>query len=295
MLSLLWSKEHALTVSALHDSVDLFLPKAFIEQTVVPGIAATIAALTVVYVIAYYYLADKVLLAETTTSTTSNASDDQKKRRRKVCYQITNLLVNLALGTAGAYWEVFVKPDNLTVEQTVRGFEGLVHFSSIQLGYQLWALPMGILYVREQLPMLLHHCTVIFVASMSAFLTNGFRFHTPFFYGLIELSSVPLAIMNAFKDNPHLIEAYPTQYTKIRWMFALSFLYIRIAMFVPRHYLYLRDQWLLFTASDIVWYKVFMTLCWISSVMLLLLQMFWASLIVKGLRANSNKKEGKTA
>jgi hypothetical protein len=46
--------------------------------------------------------------------------------------------------------------------------------------------------------MLMHHVTVIVVASMTLLMTNGFRYWIPYFFGIMEISSIPLAIMNTF-------------------------------------------------------------------------------------------------
>jgi len=284
-----WPERHAETVRSLNvkqeSYADLFLPLDFIKDTVLPSIAATFVGLCCVYFVAYVFIADLVIGPET------EKSSDYLFKKRKVCYQMTNLLTNLALSGAGLYYEYQIQNQEVSSQETIKGFEHLVCFSAWQLGYQFWAIPIGLFYVKESPLMLVHHVAVIFCSCMSGFLNNGFRYWTPFFYGIIEVSSVPLAIMNGFKENPHLIERYPTQYSNIRKIFALSFLYVRIAMFVPRQYLYLRDHMLLFTDSSLIWYKVFMSTVWLSSVTLLGLQLFWASLIIKGLLgANGRKK-----
>jgi len=280
----LWPENHAETVRSMNAKVetyaDLFLPWEFIRASVLPTIAATFVALCLVYFTAYFFIADYL-----------TDRDDSKYhfKKRKICYQLTNLLTNAGLGLAGLYWEIEMQKEETSTQDTVTGHHNLVYFSAWQLGYQLWAIPVGLFLVRESLPMLVHHFTVIMVASMSGFLNNGFRYWTPFFYGLIELSSVPLAVMNAFKENPHLMDRYPVQYTRVRMVFALSFLYLRIIMFVPRHFMYLRDQMLLWTDSHLFWYKFFMAACCISSAVLLFLQLFWASFIVKGWLALQHK------
>lgn len=203
--------------------------------------------------------------------------------RRKICYQMTNFIANATLGFCGLYYELWIRPRSVTVEEQIQGFAELYLYGCFQLGFQLWAIPVGMFLVNESTAMLTHHFAVIFVASMSTFFQNGFRYYTPFFYGLIELSSVPLAIMNTFKDNPDLVKRHPLAYTAIRIIFALSFLYIRIILFTPRMYAFLRDHWLLFSQSSHRPYQIFMSIVWVSSFFLLLLQWFWASLIVRGL------------
>jgi TLC domain len=168
-----------------------------------------------------------------------------------------------------------------------------VVFSAVQIGYQLWAIPLGLYYVQESWPMLLHHGTVVVCASMSGFLTLGFRYWTPFFYGLVELSSVPLAVMNCCKDHVVLQQRYPTFYGRVRLAFAISFLYIRVVLFVPRQYYFLRDHYLLFSTSPIRLYQAYMATVWLSSFFLLNLQLYWASLIVQGLLGLRNRRTPK--
>ena len=285
-----WPETHVETVRSLNNHVetysDLLLPWEFIRENVIPVVLQTFATLWLVYLVAYLFLADLVL---------DRNDPGYMFKKRKVCYQLTNLLNNSGLGLAGLYYEFQMQKEATTSQETVSGNLHLVFFSAWQLGYQLWAIPVGLFWVKESVPMLLHHFTVIMVSSMSGFLDNGLRYWTPFFYGLIELSSVPLAVMNAFKQNKHLIDLYPVHYQRVRVVFALAFLYLRVVMFVPRHYMYLRDQMMLWRDCPLFWYRVFMAACWISSVVLLLLQLYWASIIVKGLMAVQYKDLKKTS
>ena len=286
-----WPENHAETIRSLNNNVesyrDLFLPKEFIAETVLPAVGVTFVGLSFVYLVAYHFLAHRVVAA---------TDESFHFKKRKFAYQVTNLCTNLGLGLFGLYYEftLWSSPREISTQETVQGFNHLVYFSAWQLGYQLWAIPLGMFYVNEALPMLAHHFTVVVVSCMSGFLVNGFRFWTPFFYGLIELSSVPLAVMNTFKENPHLIGQYPSLYSTIRLVFAITFLYVRIVLFVPRKYMFLRDHMLLFTASDILPYKIFMSAVWISAFLLLLLQLFWATLIVKGLFVMRRSKKKPT-
>lgn len=125
--------------------------------------------------------------------------------------------------------------------------------------------------------------TVVVCSSMSGLLVAGFRYWTPFFYGLVELSSVPLAVLNCFKDHPVLVARYPAAYRTVRLAFAASFLYLRVVLFVPRQYWFLRDHALLFTSRPVRPYQIYMATVWLSAFFLLLLQTYWAGLILKGL------------
>lgn len=278
----LWPAERAARIAALNNEA-IFMPESFLQETVLPQIGATFVALWVVYFIVYYFVIDQTYL---------KTNDVFKKR--KVSYQLTNMVMNSCFGLGGLYFDLLVRSNELPVEETVQNFDYLVIFSTAQLGYQLWAIPLGIFFVGESVPMILHHFTVVFCSSMSALFTNGFRYWTPFFYGVIEISSVPLAIMNSFKDNPHLIKRYPAMYHKVRMLFAASFLYIRMAMFVPREYQFLRDHFMLYSKSEVLSYKIFMATVTLCSLILLVLQLFWACLIVSGLTRRPVVSESKT-
>jgi hypothetical protein len=214
----------------------------------------------------------------------------RRQRVHKLCYQITNLSVNAFLGILGLYYQLKHVPpySSMKVSDTIVGHGHFAVFAAVQIGYQLWSLPVGIFHVNESPAMLLHHGAVIMVATMSALFTSGFRYWTPFFYGIIELSSVPLALMNMFKDRRDWIQRFPQWYTAIRLVFCGTFLSVRVMWFVPRKMLYLRDHYLLWSfafrdETRPTTYVVFMAGVWLSSVFLLGLQLHWGALIVRGL------------
>jgi hypothetical protein len=163
------------------------------------------------------------------------------------------------------------------------GWESLYPIAALQIAYQLWAIRMGLFVVKESPAMIVHHVAVIMASCMCALLTIGFRYWTPFFFGMVEVSSVPLALMNTFKDHPVLIEKYPTFYHYVRLAFAFSFLVIRWTMFAPRQYTFLQQSMWAIRSSESYPYILFMSLVWLSSFFLWCLQVFWGTLIVKGL------------
>jgi hypothetical protein len=275
------------------NSLGLWLPPSFVRASVLPAAASAFAALAALY---------SLLLIVLPNDGGHGGGARKRQReealaateRRKLAYQLTNLLVNAALGAWGAAYELSRVPPyrSLPVSSTVSGYTEFVGFAAVQLGYQLWSVPVGIFHVKESPAMILHHLAVLHVAFMSAFFANGFRYWTPFFYGLIELSSVPLAIMNMFKDRPEWIRSHPTLYTSVRLVFAGTFLTVRVGMFVPRKARYLRDHYLLWSSANGadyphlgLPYQLFMAGAWISSAFLLGLQLYWAALIVRGLAA----------
>jgi len=184
--------------SAAADAVtsSVWLPFDLVAGSIFPSIALTVVALSLVFAFVSYVVYDRLIPPPSPEAAPSAAA--KLRQRRKICYQMTNFCVNCFLGCAGVYHELFVSAkryDELEPEESVCGQDDLLRYSGFQLGFQLWAIPIGLFWVSESGAMLAHHVAVILVSFMSGFFIHGFRYWTPFFFGLIELSSVPLAVM----------------------------------------------------------------------------------------------------
>jgi len=258
-------------VSKLHKD-DFWVSSSLIRTRVLPTIAAVAVLLTLIYVLALS------ALPKMTTPI----------RRFKACYQIVNAIFNLSVGIVGIYQEYWILPTlpcfgQDSILKIAGNASELYHVSAMQLGYQLWALPVGIWHVAESKEMLMHHIAVVVVTSCSGFLNLGFRYYTPYFYGIMELSSLPLTMMNVFKDNKEWIEKYPKVYLIIRGTFSVSFLFIRVYMCAFRWPIFLRDNFLVFWTSDMGLVKLYFLIQWSLASFLAYLQLFWAVLVVKGM------------
>ena len=131
--------------------------------------------------------------------------------------------------------------------------------------------------------MLFHHVAVIFSSVLSGFFSLGFRYYIPFFLGIFELSSIPLAIVNLFKDNPSLAKAYPRINLICRLAFALSFLAIRWYMDLFRMPIYLRDNFIVFYTLEIGFTKFYLLFQFLAAAFLTFLQIYWGLLVSKGM------------
>jgi len=207
----------------------------------------------------------------------------EEKAAWKASYQITNLLVNLSLGLSGIYVHVFRLHHSAPVLYKIIGYPNYKTFALGQIGYQLWALPMGALFVDESPAMLVHHVAVICVASTSAFLKCGFRYYTPYFYGLIEISSVPLSVMNSFKNNKKWIEKFPRMYSAVRLMFAVSFLLVRVILWTPFYLDYLITVCMLVFSGGSTVARIILSMFIVASLLLTVMQYWWASRILKSI------------
>lgn len=248
----------------------VLLPFEHAQKRVLPWILATIVFCTFIY-LASTVVANKVI-----------GKSSSPQRRHRFGLQMVSILINSCLGLAGFYYEYWLLPMNASVKERIQGQDDFHIFSAVQIGYQAWSLVVGVFFINEELEMLLHHTAVVCVGCMSAFFTNGFRYWTPYFFGLFELSSVPLAFMNVWKENETWIRTYPSIFTGIQVSFAFSFLYIRIIMLMPRQFIYLRDSFLVPYLMDnqLMGSKIFLFVVWGSSCFLSVLQLFWASVIV---------------
>ena len=217
-----------------------------------------------------------------------------RKVFRKIAYQITNLTVNAVLGMYGLYTFSQSVPEMHSVPITTRigGFPQFTTFGALQVGYNLWALPIGFFFMNETKAMMAHHCAVLCVGSISCFCRNGFRYHAPFFFGAIEISSVPLSIMNICKDHDEYTNKYyPRLSALIRPIFAIVFLIVRVVMWGPLIVDVLRAAGLLGMTCETGACTVGIGSFWLSVFFLTLLQFYWATLILKGIWSMITRKK----
>jgi len=224
----------------------------------------------------------------------SGKSKDGSRAAWKASYQLTNLLVNLAFGCLGIYHQISIPLGESTINK-ITGYEHVKMFAVGQVGYQLWALPIGFFFVGETKAMMVHHVAVICVGSVSAFIRSGFRYYTPYFYGVIEISSVPLSVMNSFKNNKDWMRTYPDLYLRVRLTFCVIFLLVRVVLWTPFYWDFFANASMLLYSSEVMSTKIILTIFNLASLVLTMLQYFWASKIVSGLvkavRPKTEKKE----
>ena len=224
------------------------------------------------------------------------ATQSNNNKNREWAYQLTNMLVNGIMGVMGVYYYINVLEPNPTVDDLVVGYWVVWPLACLQLGKNLWSLPLGILGIVHESPAKLgHHLAVVVVVTASSIFTMGFRYYGPFLFGMLELSSVPLAILLIFKYNEGLIHQYPREYTLIRMVFMVSFLYIRWYLYLPLKIGMLRLVAFTVLTSDSPFYHVFGVVIWISMFFIASLQVYWGLIILKGfskfvIKASSSSK-----
>lgn len=199
--------------------------------------------------------------------------------------QLLNMVVNFYLGMLGIYYHVFLRTsaDAESLEHTANQWENFAIFGVGQAGYQIWSIAVGIYRIKEPLTMIMHHISVVCVALISVVFTNGFRYYTAFFYGVAEISSVPLAMMNMFKNNPSLVQKYPTWNIIVKLTFAILFLSVRVIFWAPIMSTFLRLSYSLSSTCPTMLCAFYLRLFMFCATFLSLLQLFWAWKIIKGL------------
>lgn len=271
MLGLSYREEYEL-IKSYNEEYPTFLPWEYVLEETIPitlmtALGATVLSIAILGIVAM----------------TKKGEKATSKENLKAVYQLTNGIVNISLCAIGAYHYVQLPPDPYPFEDLMMGRLSLVAMAGYQIGYNLWALPFGIFLVDETPAMLFHHVAVIFVAGMPGFFTIGIRYYAPLFFGVIEGSSVPLALMNAFKERKSWRENYPGLYKAIRYVFAITFLYLRWYLYFQHKFNYLRlEAFCVLTAKS--WLiSAYFTAVFVSAAFIALLQVYWGLLIVKGL------------
>lgn len=172
-------------VRKLHES-ETFLPSEGIESS----IKRILVMATILYIIHFLSLAF-------VGKTKINLDDDDKpilkykdgvNPNQKTAFYAVNMVVNAVLGFYG-FW-CFMNGESMlqkSIDEIINGMPDFTIFGEIQLAFQAYTLPVGILLINEDKIMLLHHFLVIGVSFTCTFCTNGSRPQSPFFFGLIEL------------------------------------------------------------------------------------------------------------
>lgn len=227
----------------------------------------------------------------------------------KLSYVATNFTVNLSLGLLGLY-TILTSPNpmaliNPTYEpsllERVTGYNQYANFASYQLAYNIWALPVGIFYVDEAPLMILHHISVLTSTTLSCYSNLTYLYSSVYIFGLAELSSVPLAIMNYLKENKEWAQRNFQKGSLIfKVMFAVSFLILRVIVATPLIMDLTRSSflvnwtlwkvWLMNTGegSDVEYFVDIgkATICGFNFVLMCclgILQYYWAYLIVNAM------------
>lgn len=203
-----------------------------------------------------------------------------KDKGKKLPFQMVNLVVNTSLSITGIYCWFFLLPQNPTGDEK-SNYPDLFIFGCTQIAYQIWSIPMSI-YNGDRAEMMGHHISAFITACFTVFFTTGFRYDAVYFYGILESSSVPLSIMNLFKDNPEWIKARPGVHSMSRTTFAVVFFFVRVVFLIPVWFNFFFRLWDISATTDGLALIGCRVLAY-SSIFLYILQWYWFWLIAKAL------------
>lgn len=276
-------------------SFTFWLPREQIIESL-QAIAATCIGVSIVHLFAYHVLKQETIKHKW-----------NHQERHKAAYQVTNFIVNVLLGLAGLYVSFFchddwdlVFPHQVNIQQRVYGYTEFkyIAFAAIQVGYNLWCLPVGIIFVKEKVEMIGHHIAVVLTCTLSALASPGFRIHSPFFLGVFEVSSIALIIMNFLKDQHEWTQKhFKNGFDLCKLLFAFSFLTFRVVLGSPQIYsVIVATFWTVRELSSVngaEYYRFWLICVAIGQCFLAVLQYYWAYLIVSGLMRMLNPTQKK--
>lgn len=271
MIHIYSSERIAAVASLAQDGAPILLPTQHIVGRVLPEVGATAVVVTLVFMGFLSLLRDKKL---------------SQALRYKLAFRFTNIVSYIALVVIGLYGEITALPqlhDKDDVAIYVRGLDDHTRVLTTVCGFQIWSLVVGVLIFAETRVMMLHHIAVLMAGAMYLTFTNGFRYHSFYFAGIWEISSIPLALMNLFRDQPRWSEKYPKLYFTTRLAFALSFLAVRMVISAPHVIRYLTDLFVIAWAvtGEGVLYQGFLWAIFALSAFLEVLQIYWSSRIIQ--------------
>lgn len=181
---------------------------------------------------------------------------------KKLTYIIMHMCINICISSVGMYHYVQMvgesrstsllsnntlanNHDGSAAATTVPSqilktcnFDQYTILGELQLSYQLWTIPASFLLSPESASMMIHHLSVVLLSTVVTFLRNGWRYYAPFFFGVVEITSVPLGIVNIFKTMGvrSLTLQYRGLYQVIKVVFGVSFLLVRVILWLPQMY-----------------------------------------------------------
>jgi hypothetical protein len=215
--------------------------------------------------------------------------DVTRVQNQQGAHKVTHFLGNVSITWLGCYYFFWRLPKDATMEEKMVGFLDIYPLLCLQISKQLWALVIGILLERKERRInYFHHSGVAFVSFFLMSFTIGLRYFLPFMLGIMETSSLVLAVIEAMKAYPQQgCQRFPQLYMALQVVFALLFLYIRCYLFLPQAYTFLRwSFWALLSVPPGNVSFLMLSLAWAvwaAGCFLIVLQAFWGILIVKKL------------
>jgi hypothetical protein len=242
----------------------------------------------------------------TSSSSTSSTSHDQQQQQLvyyKTAVQLTHLVVNCTLAAAGLYcWygPASTRPprwEDCSLLDRWTGFQQFAYFSNIMISYNVWSsYASRTVWGHEDALMTCHHIMVCIIGCLSSYTYYGWNYYAPFFFGVIEISSVPLSLLNAFNIRQDWVKAMPMLHLLTKILFALTFIGARVFLWNSNMHLFFKDTWSLIvpptpssssSSSEITISTLARVVTLLAgdvpALFLTVLQLFWAFKIIEAL------------
>lgn len=208
------------------------------------------------------------------------------------CFCVTYISI---FGVKG-WFHLYDEADNLTPDSWYA--ESLFlrkHIVVPMLMYQVWNLCATIaLNQVRSVTMIGHHTYTILLSYFSASGPYG-HYYVPFYFGLIELSNLPLTAIEVMDYFPWIKEKHPFLKTLSEGFFVLSFFIFRIFMWVAVSHGFIIENIALLNNPEVLRSAGVVYFYLSGTVALSALQFFWAYQIIKVLSspAKPDVKENK--
>jgi len=187
------------------------------------------------------------------------------------------LMINLVLhGTAEWFFSNEKQHDSTAEQRIVQGS----CFSDLIVGIMVWDIPVTLLTPQlRNLPMMLHHVAMLVTASLSLGVWSDgkglFGYYAPFFFGISEISTLPLVVMDLMTYKGLASPAW------LGPLFAFLFLTVR-AIYFP----YVSVTRVLPDIKEVtskgIYPKALHAMA-VLNVLFTLLQLYWGALVVQEL------------
>lgn len=165
------------------------------------------------------------------------------------------------------------------------------HLSAPLLTYQFWnfVFCLGVTELRDAVT-LIHHIASGLCAlfSFHPFL----QYYGLFFYGVPEVSSVPLGYVTLAKCFPFLKTDYPLIHSVSKWVFAVLFILIRLVLWTQVTFFYWVDTLKLIQGGDAHSMVIVVYFC-VANVILTSMQYYWGYIIVRQMFSGSSESKKK--
>ena len=193
------------------------------------------------------FLACQILLYTLFSSNALKGKGPWSKMPGFTAHQVVVVPVLVFLAAEGLREWVYQDVPTTAVDRLLGARHG--HLSEFVLGMMLfWDIPTGLLTpALFDLPMVFHHLGMCATAAIAMGAISGAKhqpvmgYYAPFFFGMIEISSIPLIIVDLFHPKHKEWHAYLTSHTAPKWLgklneaarivFAVSFFLMRTVWF----------------------------------------------------------------